>query len=342
MKPGTTLAEKIAFLSNPRSYPDSPRSVDAIETHMSWVFLTGTQVYKMKKPVRLPFLDFTTLEARRLNCHAEVTLNRRLATDVYFGVEPLVVDDDGSIRLGAGAGGTPIEWLVHMRRLPAERMLDRLILEHRVIEADVDEAAYRLARFYREAAPVEYRAEEYRRRLARDIEANHEALSDPAFEQAVDRVDRVHDVQQTFLESAAGLFDRRVNEGRIIEAHGDLRPEHICLVDPPVIIDCLEFNREFRLLDPVDELAFLYLECDMAGADFVGERFLSVYRRVVGDHPPPALRAFYACGRACLRAKLAVWHLEDDPDQIRDNWIRKAAGYLARAEKYAAGIHGHG
>lgn len=333
---GAALAEKISFLSNPRSYPGVPGPVDAIETHMSWVFLTDTDAYKMKKPVSLPFLDFTTLEDRRLNCVAEVTLNRRLAVDVYYGVQP-VVRRNGSLAIGGP--GQPVEWLVHMRRLPAERMLDYLIREQGVNETEVDAAALILARFYREAPPVEYGGEQYRERLRRDMEDNHGVLTDPVYDQGTERIDRTFDIQRRFLVDAAGQIDRRVAAGRIIEAHGDLRPEHICLIDPPVIIDCLEFNREFRLLDPVDELAFLGMECAMAGAAFVGRRFLSMYTREVGDHPSPELIAFYGCCRACLRAKLALWHLEDDPDQIRANWRGRAADYLERAHEYARAVY---
>ncbi len=119
------LGAKVAFLSRPGSYPEPTARVDTIETHMSWVFLTDRQAWKLKKPVRTTWLDFTTAAARRRNCEAELRLNRRLATDVYLEIVPLALDDGGRLRLGDGGG--VIDWLVRMRRLPAARMLDRLI-----------------------------------------------------------------------------------------------------------------------------------------------------------------------------------------------------------------------
>src|SRR5690606_21991313 len=119
------------------------------------------------------------------------------------------------------------------------------------------------------------------------------------------------------------------------EAHGDLRPEHICLTPEPVFIDCLEFKREFRLLDPVDELSFLALECEHAGAAFVGDIVFDTYRHATQDHPPEELICFYKSYRASLRAKLAIWHLKDSPIQQRSKWTYRAKEYLQLAKQYS-------
>src|SRR5262249_4067578 len=125
-----TVEQKIAFLSRPEAYPEPTRRVEMKETHMSWVFLTDTKAWKLKKPVRYDFLDFSTREARRRDCEEELRLNRRLAPDVYYGIAPLTIDPQGGMRL-AGAGET-IDWLVRMRRLPADRMLDWAIANQTV------------------------------------------------------------------------------------------------------------------------------------------------------------------------------------------------------------------
>lgn len=328
-----STADKVAFLSSPRSWPGAPQAVEVIETHMSWVFLTDADVYKMKKPVRLPFLDFRTIGARFRNCNAEVTLNRRLAPGVYLGVERLAVSATGELEIGGR--GEAVDYLVHMRRLPAERMLDRLIRGRRVRRADVIKAAEVLARFYASATPVAYGAERYRRRLMADVETNCRAMRNRQYGLPAGQVQRVAEVQMQFLTTESELVVNRARHGHIVEAHGDLRPEHICLVDPPVILDCLEFNREFRLLDPADELAFLSVECDMAGGGAIGRLFLDVYQKTLDDRPPARLMAFYRCFRACLRARLAIWHLEDDPHQVRRNWLRIGQRYLDRADEYA-------
>ena len=139
-----------------------------------------------------------------------------------------------------------------------------------------------------------------------------------------------------FMVRRAGAFRRRIQERRLVDGHGDLRPEHVYLRDMPRIIDCLEFNREFRLVDPLEELAFLWMECTRLGAPNWGELFLRVYLKEVGDDAPDELMWFYMASRACLRAKLALGHLLDG--EVRDprRWLDQADQYLDLANRYAA------
>jgi predicted phosphoribosyltransferase/aminoglycoside phosphotransferase family enzyme len=327
------IEAKVAFLRRPEAYPEKPRAVEAVETHMSWVFLTERHAYKLKKPVHYDGLDFRTPELRRLDCEEELRLNRRLAEDVYLGIVPLTVDRDGTLEL-EGAG-EPIDWLVHMRRLPAERMLDGLIRRARIEEAEVRPAALRLAHFYARARPVEITGPAYRGRLEEGVREDERELREPRYGLARDRVTALARAQLAFLERHPALFDVRAREGRIVEGHGDLRPEHICLTRTPAIIDCLEFSRELRILDPADELAFLALECERLGAAVVGRWFLDSYSRVTGDEPPEALLRFHRTYRALRRAKIAVWHLRD-PD-VRDpgRWSERARRYLELAARVA-------
>jgi uncharacterized protein len=130
------------------------------------------------------------------------------------------------------------------------------------------------------------------------------------------------------------LLEQRARDGRIIDAHGDLRPQHICLLPAPVIIDCLEFNRQFRILDPVDELAYLALECERLGIPGIGDQVLAYYTTATGDACPAELIGFYKAFRACLRAKIAVWHTVDHDIQDHRRWLDLAGSYLALAEQY--------
>jgi aminoglycoside phosphotransferase family enzyme len=130
------------------------------------------------------------------------------------------------------------------------------------------------------------------------------------------------------VEQEVELLESRVLLGKIVEAHGDLRPEHICLEAEPVIMDCLEFNRDLRLLDPASELAFLALECDRLGAPRVGKLILGDYSDLTGDHPPARLLKFYKCYHASIRAKIAVWHLEDNQTKDPEKWVQRAVEYL--------------
>jgi aminoglycoside phosphotransferase family enzyme len=321
-----SIEQKVAFLSRPEIYPTPTRRVETKETHMAWVFLTDTQAWKLKKPVRYDYLDFSTPGARRKDCEAEVRLNRRLAEDVYYGVAPLTMNPRGDLELDGT--GEAIDWLVKMRRLPAARFLDRAIADRTVSDAEARKVGALLARFYRQALPVAMTAPEYRKRLTDDIRANRRELAKPEYDLPVDLLESITRAQLEFPQRKPELFDDRVRAGKIIEAHGDLRPEHICLEREPVIIDCLEFNRDFRILDTASELAFLALECERLGAARVGELILETCLAQTGDRPPVPLLVFYQSYHACLRAKIAIWHLKDHQVANRAKWTDRARQYL--------------
>lgn len=327
------LEATLRFLGRPDAYPEGTARVDAVETHMSWVFLTDTHAYKLKKPVRYPYLDFSTVEARRLDCEQEVALNRRLAPAVYLGVIPLVRDMAGHLHLGGP--GEAVDWLVWMRRLPADRMLDHLLRSAAVTQPEIVGLAKRLARFYATAAAAAITPDAYRQALAGRIEDNLRELATPEFELEPEVLAALARVQLRFLDDHAELFEARVRQGRIVEGHGDLRPEHVCLLPDPVVIDCLEFNREFRILDPADELAYLALECEQLCAPQVGHWLLDGYREASGDAPPDGLIHFYQSCRAVLRAKLALWHLRDDGRHPPGKWVATARDYLELAQRHA-------
>jgi aminoglycoside phosphotransferase family enzyme len=327
MLPG--IEQKVAFLRKSEIYPLSTRSVEAKETHMSWVFLTDTHAWKLKKPVRTHFLDFSTPEARHHDCNEEVRLNRRLAPGVYEGVVPLTLDEQGSLELG-GKGMT-VDWLVRMRRLPSDHMLDHAIACHSSSDEDIRKIGVRLAEFYAEASPVPLTGLAYRMRLTVDVRVNRCELRKAEYSLPVDLVECLTSRQLAFLRQNAELFDDRVRAGKIVEAHGDLRPEHICLGTEPVIIDCLEFNRDLRILDSASELMFLALECERLGSAPTGALILNAYCRKSGDDPPPSLLAFYKSYHACLRAKVGLWHLKDVEVRDAAHWLAKGRDYLELA-----------
>lgn len=324
---------RVAYLRQPQAYPEMPARIETVETHMSWVFLTPRHAFKLKKPVRYEYLDFSTVAARKTNCEEELRLNRRLAPGVYLDVVPLVLDSDGDMRLGGQ--GEIIDWLVMMRRLPAERMLDHLIRTRALEPVDTHAVAEVLARFYRESTAFEIGGEEYRRQYEHKVRMNHDTLADPAYGLPTALVEAVHDTQLEFLHAAPELLEHRAADGRIIEGHGDLRPEHVCVESLPVIFDRLEFNRAFRIIDPADELAFLAMECERMGAPQVEPELFGAYRRFTGDYPPPRLISFYKAHRACLRARLAVWHLRDLERHVWPRWRAVAEEYLRLADSYA-------
>lgn len=333
-KPDPNLVKKVAVLSRADSYPGQVGRVETLETHMSWVFLTDRHAYKLKKPVRLAFLDFSTLRAREGDCREEVRLNRRLAPDTYLGVVPLTMSVDGKLRLGRE--GVVVDWLVKMRRLPSALMLDRIIMAGKADAAVVAKVTDLLSRFYKGLPPVALSSTSYIERFEREIEEHRCELSLPDYEMPAETVSTVILAQEEFLRASASLLGQRVSDGRIVEGHGDLRPEHVFVGDPPEVIDCLEFNKAFRTVDPADDLAFLWMECALLGAPDVGEGIWRTYVDKTGDVAPGVLPYFYQSHRACLRAKLALWHLKDHDVRDPAKWRSRAKRYLGLAGEAVA------
>ncbi|WP_292938020.1 hypothetical protein [Noviherbaspirillum sp.] len=332
-----SLESKLAFLRQPSSYADSVYRVEAIETHMSWVFLTDGHAYKLKKPVHYDLLDFSTVDARHFFCEEEVRLNRRLAPDVYLDVVPLVINEQRHLALGGE--GAVIDWLVRMRRVPASRMLDYMLKTRSAQASDMQRVAALLARFYRDCPPVAIDAAEYRQRFERDIDHNCAMLATPAFRLPARRIKRICAAQQAWLGRNGALLDARVEGHRIVEGHGDLRAEHVCLEDPPVIIDCLEFSRELRITDSADELSFLALECERLGNPALGDTLLRAHADLSGDMPHAGLLRFYQSVRACVRARIAIFHLNEEQFRYSAEWPRRAMEYLQLAEQHAEAAH---
>jgi aminoglycoside phosphotransferase family enzyme len=326
-----STAEKVAFLASGQGFEARQRPVTVIETHMSWVFLGRTVVLKMKKPVFFPFLDFRTLESRRRNCEVEVQLNRRLAGDVYQGVAALRRGPAG--QLTTGPDGEVVEWLVQMRRLPHQELLDERIRTHRLQRNDVVELAERLARFYGTAPPAIEDGAAYLRHLRVESDVNRQVLlSQPSLGVDAARVHRALDAVDALLDRWTPVIRDRIGSGLIVEGHGDLRPGHVCLLHPPLIFDCLEFDRNMRLLDPYDEVNFLGLECLMLGQRWVRPLLLDEVARSLGHRPDGRLIAVYGAFRAVLRSRLCLAHLLEQERSDTARWARQARRYLTLAE----------
>ena len=307
-------------------------SVETIETHMSWVFVAGAHVLKLKKPVRYPFLDFSTPAAREGACREEVRLNARLAPGVYHGLMALQWRD-GCFSLVPEAAADPraatLDWLVWMRRLPPEHMLDRKIVQAKVSAADIDALVRVLAEFYRGATRVCIDADAYVARFAHEQATNRTLLLQPGLQS--DSVAETLDRFDAALLRHSGMLGARATQGRIVDGHGDLRPEHVCLLRPPVVIDCLEFNAALRQIDPFDELAFLGLECELAGTPWIGTWLIDGCSAALKERPDRRLLALYTAYRALLRARLALAHLLEPQPRTPERWQPLAQRYVARA-----------
>ncbi|MFN4175705.1 hypothetical protein [Phenylobacterium sp.] len=326
-----TLADKVAFLSGPGAHGGGA-PVARRETHMSWLFFMDGDVLKLKKPVRFPYLDFSSLARREAACRAEFALNQRLAPGIYLGVTPLRLGPGG---LSLGGEGETVDWLVHMRRFDQSRTLEARLTAGPVPDSELDALADLLARFYRQARRVRLTPETYLDRLRDGLAYDRRVLLEPRLGLASGRARAVLAVLARFIRVRAPLLVDRVQAGRILDAHGDLRPEHVYLGPPLKIIDRLEFSPSLRAVDPLDELAFLDLEVERLGYPEAGARIARRVAAALHEQAPPELHLFYRCYRASLRARLAIAHLLEPDPRTPEKWPAQARAYLAIASRDA-------
>jgi aminoglycoside phosphotransferase family enzyme len=324
------LDQKIAFLRNPASYPGRVGRVTSIETHFAWVFLTPRHAYKLKKPVRHDAIDYRTLAARARGCREEVRLNRRLAPSVYLSIVPLTVTRAGS--LSFGRDGRILDWLVKMRRLPAERMLDQVLRRRSLRRDEFEPLVLRLVEFFGRARHVRIRGC-YVDRLRRQLTVNRRVLRHGGTNVDQALADVVVAAQRRLLRRGGAEVEAR--RAHVVEGHGDLRAEHVCLVSPPCVIDCLEFDKTLREFDPVEEIAALALEMERCGRPALAAHFVRRFCEASGDPVDPSIVHFYQAQRALTRAKLSLWHLEDPQFPDPEYWLERADSYLRDAARHA-------
>ncbi|MFI5306875.1 MAG: AAA family ATPase [Polyangiales bacterium] len=305
------------------------------ETHISLVFLGAHDVYKVKKPVALGFLDFATLPRRKRFCEAEVELNRRLAPSVYLGIQPITLDDRGTHRIGGQ--GEPIEWAVHMRRLPDGNAAELRLREGRLGLAEIGRLAERLAAFH---AHARCDAETARFGTVEAIEANVRENFEQTRQSAERHLSRaeltaVERWQLGFLREHGAAIAARVAQGRVRDGHGDLRLEH-CYLDGSdcEVIDCIEFNDRFRYGDVCCDLAFLAMDLSWHERPDLSEALLAAYARASGDYDLYGVVDFYESYRAYVRGKVSSIVEEDSTiaPEARARAAEQARKYYLLAE----------
>lgn len=316
----------VSAMLDPAFYPKPPARVMHLETHISDVFFANDLVYKIKKPVRFSFLDFSTLARRRHFLQEELRLNRRLAPSVYLGVMPISLDESGW-RLGGWT--KPVEYTLVMRRLPDKQMLPFLLETGQVTAQMMVDLATLLEKFHADAKIV--RDIDPKAYLA-DIEARwNENLAWLkshlcATEQATWR--RIESFGTGFMAAHGDLLARRAAEGRVRDVHGDLHAEHICFAPEGIqIFDCIEFDANLRRCDLASEIGFLSMDLRVRGGKSLVERFLGSYGRQVGDAEMRQLLPFFECYRALVRAKVHTLRSID--------WNDEAARYFRFAGQVA-------
>ncbi len=330
------IRSALKSLLKPEAYPEPTTRVDLVQTHVSWIFLTDTHAYKIKKPVDFGFLNFSSIDRRRFYCNEEVKYNRRLCPDMYVGVVELRKTPTGAGFLGTGQ---IIDYAVKMKRLPAEGMLDRLIGNNAVSAAELRAVARMIADFH-QTAPTSPAISEYGGvdRILRiwtenlELTVPFESSTLPATEREL-----IREWVFSFTERNAGLFERRIRNGFIRECDGDIHLENICLVNGAIyIFDCIEFSDRFRCCDTASDLAFLLMDLDFHGRRDLTTEAMAAYLDSSGDEEMFALLDFYKIYRAFVRGKVESLKAMDIgiDQQARAAATQKAVRYFRLARGY--------
>jgi aminoglycoside phosphotransferase family enzyme/gluconate kinase len=331
-------AELIRSLRDPAAYRHAVDRVSVIETHISSVLLAGEYAYKIKKPVDLGFVDFSTLEKRLLFCNEEVRLNRRLAPSLYLGVVPVTGTLSRPLMDGAGPA---IEYAVKMRRFPQECMADRLLAQDHIAPRRMDELAGIVAAFHR-TLPKAGAETAYGSRavIGTYVLQNFDHLAGAGATPSDARaIAAVRDRTLTELDQCQPLFEQRKTDGFVRECHGDLHLGNVALIDDRLVIfDCIEFNPELRWIDVMSEVAFMAMDLEDRGRPAYAARFLNRYLETTGDYEGISLLRFYLTYRAMVRAKVR-WLRANQPrldTAARLQAKEQSLAYLRLAERYAA------
>jgi hypothetical protein len=309
----SALPAHVQALLAPEAYPHPVDGVELRQTHISFLLFAGEFVYKLKKPLDLGFLDFTTLERRRHFCEEEVRLNRRLCEHTYLGVVP--VTSEGQ-RVRVEGAGEVVDYAVKMRRLPEEGMMTALLERDAVTSTLIDRLARRIADFHaaseRSPAIDQFGSLET---VLTNWRENFEQTR-PYIGRTITRhqFEEIEAFVETVTEDDADLFDLRIREGRVRDCHGDLRAEAVCFLDDGVcIFDCIEFNERFRYSDVASDIAFLAMDLDGRGRADLSDELMSRYLSATVDATLPLLLPFYKCYRAYVRGKVDGFQL-DQPE----------------------------
>lgn len=327
----------IAALQNPALYPHPVDGFQVIETHISWVLLTGPYAYKIKKPVNFGFLDFSELSAREHFCGEELRLNQRLTDDLYLEVLPITGSADAP---SIGGDGPAIEYVLKMRQFPQSQLLSTLQANGELNNQHIDEMAEQIARFHLNApkVPTEHAQgtpESVMAPVLQNFEQIRPFLSDKA---DIVQLEALQAWAQASFERLLPLLGERKANGFIRECHGDIHLGNATLIDGKVVIfDCIEFNEPFRFTDVYADTAFLAMDLEDRGLKCLARRFISQYLELTGDYQGLELLNFYKAYRALVRAKVALFSMPADADGVqRATSLRQYRNYANLAESYSA------
>jgi len=326
----------INSMLDPAVYNHEVGDIQLIQTHISWVILTGEFAYKIKKPVNFGFLDFSTLDKRRHNCEQELRLNRHMAAAIYLEVVA-IGQADGKPTLSGD--GEVLEYAVKMVQFPQDCQLDHMLLAGTLRARHMEQIGEMIARFH-QATAIADPASDFGSAAAvfRPVEENFGQLRRNMPDG--DYTGALNALEQWAVDEFAklrGLFEQRKRDGFVRACHGDMHLRNLLLIqDQPVAFDCIEFNPELRWIDVMSDAAFLVMDLHDHRQSALANRFLNTYLEITGDFSGLAVLPFYLCYRALVRAKVAALRLAQNTLEARENKAcrKEFETYLALAHGY--------
>eukprot|EP00511_Aplanochytrium_stocchinoi_P003850 CAMPEP_0204828820 /NCGR_PEP_ID=MMETSP1346-20131115/6746_1 /ASSEMBLY_ACC=CAM_ASM_000771 /TAXON_ID=215587 /ORGANISM="Aplanochytrium stocchinoi, Strain GSBS06" /LENGTH=515 /DNA_ID=CAMNT_0051958157 /DNA_START=69 /DNA_END=1613 /DNA_ORIENTATION=- len=322
--------------------------IKLIQTHISYVILTGEFAYKVKKHVNFGFLDFSTLEKRKHFYREELRLNQRGAREIYLDVLPITIGKDGRYRLGGD--GSPVEYTLKMVEFDQSGLFGTLFANKTITEAQMENLGRVLAKYHADEAKTNDYIRSFGRvsQVRKAVDANYQETQSYVHvggPQTKEQLEQTKQFTDKFFEENTKLFISRMDNGFIRECHGDLHLDNIVLwkKQRPILFDCIEFNEEFRFVDVMYDVAFIVMECDARGRSDMGNAFLNTYIEETGDWEGIQLLHLYSSRHAYVRAKCKCFEIDDPSCRLqhsREKDCSIAARYFKLAWKYTVSKKG--
>jgi len=324
-------------LKTPSFFDNDVESVNVLQTHISFVALTGRYAYKVKKPVNFGFLDFSTLEKRKYYCEEEIRLNRRLCPDIYLDVVPITLEDN---KMVLGGSGQVVDYAVKMKEFPQKQIMTKLLQQGKVNEGTIDSICNILVDFYISGESTENikqygSIESVRKNTDENFEQTESVVDITIPKETYDYIQGATDM---LYRKRGDVFNRRIKEGHIRDCHGDLHSGNIVVSDKIYIFDCIEFNKRFRYCDVASDIGFLAMDLDFLNHPYLSSYLIKRYVEKSGDKSIFDVLNFYKCYRAYVRGKVIGFKL-DDPnidEKEKQEIVETAKKYFDLSHYYAS------
>jgi aminoglycoside phosphotransferase family enzyme len=328
---------EIEIIVQQGNHPDSSDQPSIRETHISWLIIGQKYAFKIKKPLNLSFLDFSTLKARKYYCEQELRLNKRLEPEMYLNVLP-IKKKESSIGIGDDYEGKVIDYAVQMQKKDPDLLMPELLRQHKVTTEDIKRIAHKVAKFHHQTKTVykDFSLEQHQENFA-DIKSVYSVLVELTDRPTAQLIPESIDTINQFLNEHQQCFQDRVANEMIKDGHGDLHSGNIFLYDPPVIFDCIEFNNDFRQIDMLNEIAFFCMDMEAYGAERFSQLFKDTYlakNPAIRSKAEAQIFKYYKCYRANVRLKVNLIQYSEEKNPSKKQWIKKIQPYLELMEKY--------